>query len=264
MAHLIAEERIVPTWVAAIRLLEKSGPQLRNILLEIETPSAITDVDREVLAAVDAALRTHSDLSVNTVAATIFPQALYRRHGRPALYEEFLSRMDKAKVKNTWGTYAMRMMRRKGRDSQPVNPLEQIVEKLRRAAGGGMPFQAVYEMGVYEPSEDLDEGSEPLCELPLFNVARDGSMVTNMPCLSHLSFKKSSGSVDLTAVYRSHYYCARALGNLVGLAQLLGFVARESGHGVGTLTCLSTHAVLDTPAWGRKSAFRGVFDSLPD
>lgn len=264
MAHLISEERIVPTWVAAIRLLENSGPQLRNILLEVESPSAITGEDQDVIASVDAALRTHSDLSVNTVAATIFPQAMYRRHGCPALYEEFLSRIDKAKVKNTWGTYAMRIMRRKGRDGKPVNPLDQIVEKLRRSGGEGVAFQAVYELGVYEPSEDLDEGVQGLCELPLFDVARDGSMVTNMPCLSHLSFKKSAGSVDLTAVYRSHYYCARAIGNLVGLAQLLGFVARESGHEVGTLTCLSTHAVLDTRAWGAKSAFRSVFDSLPD
>jgi hypothetical protein len=51
-------------------------------------------------------------------------------------------------------------------------------------------------------------------------------------------------------MYRSHHYCARALGNLLGLAQLLSFVAKEAELKVGTLTCLSSHAVLDAETWG--------------
>ncbi|WBY00526.1 hypothetical protein PE066_13735 [Ramlibacter tataouinensis] len=263
MAHLISEQRIVPTWVAAIRLLHKQGPQLRNIVLEMESPTLITDEDRTVLDSVDSAVRTHADVSVKTVAATIFPQALYRRYGRPGVYKELLDALDKGKAKGTWGTYAQRMMQRKGREQKTVNPLDQIVTKLERAATTGKPYQAVYEMGVYEPAEDLDEGSEPFCELPLYNVARDGAMVSNMPCLSHLSFKKSGSNVDLTAVYRSHYYCERALGNLVGLSQLLNFVAKESKHAVGTLTCVSTHAVLDIKAWGNQRGLQCVLETFP-
>jgi thymidylate synthase len=67
-----------------------------------------------------------------------------------------------------------------------------------------------------------------------------------MQCLSHLSFKMvGPNRLDLTAMYRSHYYGERALGNLVGLSQLLNFVARESGTEPGTLSCLSTHALID-------------------
>jgi hypothetical protein len=263
MAHLICQERIVPTWVAAIRLLHKEGPQLRNIVLEVQSPTLITGEDRTVLDSVDAAVRAHADVSVKTVAATIFPQALYRRYGRPRMYKELLDALGKGKAKGTWGTYAQRMMQRKGRGPKPVNPLDQIVAKLERATTTGKPYQAVYEMGVFEPSEDLDEGSQPFCELPLYDVARDGAMVSNMPCLSHLSFKKSGSSVDLTAVYRSHYYCERALGNLVGLSQLLNFVAKESKHTVGTLTCVSTHAVLDIKAWGNQPGLQRVLRAFP-
>ena len=49
----------------------------------------------------------------------------------------------------------------------------------------------------------------------------------------------------LTALYRNHYYIERALGNLIGLSQLLYFVARESGLEPRGLVCHSTLARLD-------------------
>ena len=58
--------------------------------------------------------------------------------------------------------------------------------------------------------------------------------------------------VVLTAIYRYHYYIQRALGNLIGLAQLLAFVAEEVGVEIGPLVCHSTYAVLDTEGgWSR-------------
>ena len=73
-----------------------------------------------------------------------------------------------------------------------------------------------------------------------------------------MSFKRvpthAGYAVNLTAVYRSHHYCSRALGNLLGLAQLLSFVAKESGLSVGTLSCLSSYAELDVSTWGGATA----------
>ncbi len=67
--------------------------------------------------------------------------------------------------------------------------------------------------------------------------------------------QRKVGSPDgyvLTAVYRYHYYIQRALGNLIGLAQLLAFVAEEVGVEIGPLVCHSTYAVLDTEGgWSR-------------
>lgn len=85
----------------------------------------------------------------------------------------------------------------------------------------------------------------------------------NMPCLSHLSFKLTDReSVDLTAIYRSHHYAARALGNLLGLSQLQAFVAKEANLKVGTLTCISTHAHLDLSSWGGVVKGRALLNGL--
>ena len=102
MAKLLPGERIVPVWVDALNYLEGNGREGRNLVLEITDPTRITAADRDVIAVVDAALRVRSqdarqpDLSINTVAATIFPQSMYRRHGRPALYDAFVEKMAKA------------------------------------------------------------------------------------------------------------------------------------------------------------------------
>ena len=102
MAKLLPGDRIVPVWIDALNYLEGNNRQGRNLVLEIADSTRITAADRNVIAVVDNALRVRSqdarqpDLSINTVAATIFPQSMYRRHGRPALYDVFVERMVKA------------------------------------------------------------------------------------------------------------------------------------------------------------------------
>jgi hypothetical protein len=255
MGRVFSEDRIVPTWLAAAKHLQAHGRRARNLVLEIDHPQLLTAEDQSAIAAVDAALRKHADLSVLTVAGTIFPQGLYRRHGADGLDKRFLTIMKRAKKKGTWGTYAMRMMQRRSRDpADTFNPLEQVIFKLKRAStpGEGKPYESVYEMGVHL-AEDLEEEPFELaaCELPTFDSALDGGMVSNMPCLSHLTFKLTDAkSVDLTAIYRSHYYVQRALGNLIGLTHLLAFVAEQAELEVGQLTCISTDATLDFKNWG--------------
>ena len=143
--------------------------------------------------------------------------------------------MVRATKKGTWGTYALRIMERRAKDpAETINPLDQIVQKLIKATSDGNPYQANYELGVAEPFEDLDPPGQFGCELPTFNVARDGACVSNIPCLSHLSFKLTARRrVDLTAIYRSHYYAQRARGNLIGLSQLLGFAHLRSSRRFG-------------------------------
>lgn len=263
MGIVITEQRLVPAWMAAVRHLEESGRRCRNIMLEIAEPANVTAADRAVVTKVDSLLRAHSDLSVSTVAGTIFPQGLYLRTGAEMLAERYFKVMKRAQKPNTWGTYAMRLMRRRGREAGTTfNPLEQVVSKLRRASTHGKPYESNYELGTI-PVEDLDGPPVDSCEIPLFDAATDGAKVANIPCLSHLSFKLTDrATVDLTAIYRSHYYAARTLGNLVGLAHLLEFVAKEANLQPGMLTCISTHAVLDLQAWGGVTAGQAVVASL--
>jgi hypothetical protein len=258
MAKIFSRVRIVPTWLEAVGHLNeraKLGRTDRNLVLEIERPGELSPTDLAVISAVDALTRAHSDdLNVRTVAATIFPQALYQRHPeRAQLYDAYINLMKRGKCAGAWGTYSLRLMDWQTTPGKPrLNQLEQTIFKLNRAAHLGQAFQSAYDVGIVEPSAELGLGDDdPLCELPTFDVRSDGKKMLNMPCLSHLSFKLTSrDTVDLTAVYRSHHYAARALGNLIGLAQLLSFVAKEAQLKTGSLTCISTHAELDVESWG--------------
>lgn len=257
------QERIVPTWLAAARHLNKQpARKAMNLVLEISRPLEVTAEDRLVMKRVDKAL-SYKNLTLRTVAGTIFPLDFYRRYRRPDFYAKYLAMLVRGKKHGTWGTYAARMMDRAGREpGSRINPLEMLVHRLsdagqpQRKDGTEVSFASAYELGVAEPEDDLTVSRSESCEgdVPTYEAAQDGKEWLGFPCLSHLSFKRveidHGHAVNLTAVYRSHHYCSRALGNLLGLAQLLSFVAKESGLVVGTLSCLSSHAELDTSAWG--------------
>lgn len=263
MTKTIERDRIVPAWLAAARHLSTQTDRIeRNLILEIATPTVLSPSDKGIISVADTALRSkHPNLSIQTVAGTIFPNSLYKRHGRHSLYNSYLRIMSRAKKEGTWGTYALRMMRRISRDgSTAYNPLETIITKLH-AAHSGRTFRSVYELGVSDIEADLHEDIG--YELPIYDPISDRLRPTNIPCLSHLSFKLNNGRVDLTAIYRSHHYAQRALGNLIGLSQLQNFVSAESGHACGTLTCIATHAYLDTETWGGVNASNQLLLSLP-
>lgn len=243
MAVLIEGERIVPVWCRAVeRLLAAPGRTLSNVVLEVARPSEMTAEDYTLVRRVDAALRTNSPgMTVETVASTIFPQGVYRRFDVPEFYDRAIKLISRGHKSNTWGTYAQRMLQRSAPDGTTFNPLETVVEKITAMRTRGRMWKSVLEVGLHDPPMPGNG-----CELPLYDPAHDRAQYTNMQCLSHLSFKVVDRTrLDLSAMYRSHYYGQRTLGNLVGLSQLLGFVAKESGMERGTLTCLSTHAYLD-------------------
>ncbi|WP_186222182.1 hypothetical protein [Burkholderia gladioli] len=255
------QSRVVPTWLAAAQYLDSSpNRSAMNLVLEIAEPLAITAEDRAIMQRVDAALES-AELTLRTVAGTIFPLDLYDRYGRPDFYEKYKTMLKRGKKHGTWGTYASRMIDRPSRKGkEPINPLDMLVNRLREDGqpknkdGSVSSFVSAYELGVADPAIDLALDDDIGGEVPTYNAAIDGRRWKGMPCLSHLSFKRvreaDDYAVHLSAMYRSHHYCARALGNLLGLAQLLSFVAKEAGLKVGTLTCLSSYAVLDAGVWG--------------
>jgi thymidylate synthase len=262
MAELFTDVGIARVWAkAARRLYEIKGHTAQNFLLEISSPTRVDAADVKVISMVDQQLRASADgLTIATVAGTLFPNGLYRRYARPDFYAHFLAAIEKGKDVGTWGTYARRMVDRiHPKSGEHYNPLDTIVEKLRRASEG-RHIHAAYELGVVTPY-DLPDGFE----LPLYDPATDGRRPTNIPCLSHLSFKfNDAGSVDLTAMYRSHHYGQRALGNLLGLSQLLAFVSKEAGLDSGALTCLSTQAHLDVKTFGGERSAGHLITAIED
>jgi hypothetical protein len=231
----------VSTWLQAMEYLEKKTTAC-NIILGIESPTRLPAEDYRVQEHVNQFFARYGALPINTVATTIFPASDYLHGGAQAVYEEFPKTFDK--IREGWGTYAMRLLTKSlptsdGKSFQ--SPLQQLVSKMKRQRETSR-MRSVYEASLIE-DDDL------LTDIPIYRAPSDAKHIRGryLPCLSHLSFKLlPNDTVVLTATYRYHYYVQRALGNLLGLAQLLAFVASEVGVEPGPLVCHSTYAALDT------------------
>ncbi|MDE2166249.1 MAG: hypothetical protein KGJ66_07915 [Alphaproteobacteria bacterium] len=246
------QQTCAAAWLEALAAVNAAaGHEAHNVIIDIADPLTQTDADARVIGIADGFLRAHGALPLQSVANTIFPQDLYRRHGAPGFYDVYGQVYERVKKKQgDWGRYFERMIRRPTADDRNINPLADMVAKMRQHVhGGGKTFRNIYELTV----------SDPALDVPIYDPERDAGPVMNRQCLSFLSFKLDhENRVMLTALYRNHYYIERLLGNLIGLACLMAFVGQEAGVPVGPLTVISTHAVIDTP----KSTRRGDIDQL--
>lgn len=223
---------------ATTHILSCPDQEEYNLVVEIARPTVRAEYDRVVYDTVDEFLRAHEGQPIVTVAETIFPAGEYRRHGRKGVYQIYPEDIY-PKIKGTgWGRYAYRLVRRRTADrKEDFNPLEDVVAKLRTQLKQRGPKRACYELSPYDSSLDL----------PLYDPEKDSGRPLGGPCLSHISLKlHQEGKLYLTALYRAHYYIARALGNFKGLASLQAFICEETGLTPGPLLCVSTFAKIDT------------------
>ncbi|WP_082631150.1 thymidylate synthase family protein [Roseovarius atlanticus] len=248
---VLSQPSCVETWREAVRAVDAApGHEAHNVILTIESPTTGALLSDDRVAAVDQFLRRH-DKSVRTISNTIFPQALYNRHGAPEFFEAFHERvLPTVRKKERWsGYYFERMSHWPGAPND--NPLWDIVTRMRT-----LTTKNKYELALFDPARDID------------NSPYGGQ------CLSFLSFKRLPGprkTITLTALYRNHYYIEKLLGNLIGLGQLMAFVAQETDQDVGPLTIISSHATIDLPrtcaggATTRKDlqALLDEYDALP-
>lgn len=234
----LSETTRAEAWLKAALELQAAEERIYNLILEIKQPGLATPASREIERKVDTFLRQHGCQPVHTVAETLFPAAEYRRGGLPALFEypSTVYPVIQSEPANRWGTYALRMTQRKCSDGSTFNPLEFLIEKLRRQLSLNAAKRAVYE---------LDSMSEAL-DLKLYEADADRNRAVAGQCLSHLSFKLGpQRELYLTAMYRYQWFVQKALGNLLGLARLQDCVARELAIPVGPLVCHATLAVLE-------------------
>ncbi len=201
-----------------------------NIVIEIDDPAVGTSTSHPIVAKVDAFLSARGK-SIETIANTIFPAALYRRYGYPNFMTRFRERvLPKVRRNDRWsGYYFDRITEIPRAGEEPFNQLEDIV---RRMGDADNTSRNKFEIVIFDPTRDVNES------------------VYGGQCLSHLSFKLLTGTpkrIALTAIYRNHFYIEKLLGNLIGLSRLMSCVANESGHAIGPLVIHSTHAEIDKP-----------------
>lgn len=228
-------------WLAAAETVKSRGGEAYNVIIDIADPIAETSEDVKIIKEVDGFLRAHNVNSLSGVANTIFPQAIFERHGPEKFYDMYrevlLPRMKQ--MTHDWGRYFDRLTGWKkvqGKNITTINPLDDLVRVMRTQIESGRTYRNIYEMTIYDP-------------------ARDAGKVANRQCLSFLSFKLShDNNLMLTVLYRNHAYIARGLGNFIGLGWLQKFVADQAGAKLGSLTCISTHAEIDHGGWTRLEA----------
>ena len=237
---LISSLTLADAWLeAAEHLLVQPHWLDTTVVLHIEAPEKVRRADRAVADTLDRFLVSHDNHSHHTVAETIFPGYEFVRRGVDGVYkypDEIFPRIDGHEDSRWWGTYAQRILRRVDPDGNQYSPLADLIEKMRQTS----PVKASYEVGI-------------ALDIATYSDDKHRSSRMGGPCLSHLSFKLLDKKVHLTALYRSHYYVHRAYGNLLGLARLQSFVAKQVGVGTGPLVCHSTMAQLEVNKGWKKA-----------
>jgi len=234
-------------WLEASEWLLGAGPSF-NLLLDIESPGSDGAAAKPAYTAIDELYAEEDAYPLHTVAETIFPGWEYKKRGIKGVFETYAQHEypHVAKV-NQWGTYAQRILRRETKKGV-TNPLEALIRKMHMARTVTTPFRSCYELSM---------GSMEY-EIPLYRDESDGNKLRQLPCLSHLSFKLFQDKVHLTAIYRSHDYRHKVVGNLLGLARLQACVAHEVGVGIGGMVIHSTYAWVE----GRKSRFKQLLSEV--
>lgn len=229
--RLLPQSDCAAAWLHAARFVDRQkGHESYNVLFDVLNPTEGADPDNPIVGIVDKFLRI-SGKSVISIANTIFPNALYRKYGAQNLFQKFHDEiLPKIRRGDRWsGYYFERMTSYTKTDGQHINQLWSIMERIQDTKNRSLNR---FELSIYDPERDID------------NSPYGGQ------CLSFLSFKLLPGrkkKLALTAIYRNHYYIEKLLGNLIGLGWLMAFVSKECGVDVGSLTILSTHAVIDQP-----------------
>jgi thymidylate synthase len=221
-------------WVEACQSIIATKDEGYNVVIDVVDAVHHDGKDDEVITLVNDFLSDHDANPIVTVANTIFPQSLYDEYGASRMVEEYRKDFDKfAHDGGYWGQYFDRMTRFEDPEDGEIDPLQELIEKMKGNEDRNTRYKAAYELTIYNP-------------------ATDRKRHYGGPCLSYLSFKRHpDDGLLLTAVYRNHFYVSRLLGNLIGLGQLQAFVAKEAGVPVGSLTVVSTHAEMDTEgSWG--------------
>lgn len=222
---IIEASNPLDAWLESVRFLVNNGDAF-NVIVSIADPLGFKDTE---LASYDPRKQLSSAKSVEDVANTIFPKQSSKWDMTDAAFAEYYCKAYRRLLRRgprSWGVYFLRLAEFGDRQ---INQLERIVRGL---GSWGKNHKATFV--IHYSSSDTD-APRPL----------------GAPCLQYCEFLREGDRLSLLAVYRSHDYYLKALGNFVGLSRFLHYVARRVGIPVGSIVCHSTYAYL---AGNRKRA----------
>lgn len=208
---------LIEAWFEAVELLiEQPSHHIDNLVVRIDYS---VPVAQHMLGQIDRQLNNTGNDSVKSVARTIFPESV----GSGSDWQRSSTRIvPRLKINESYYRRIVEF------PSGPTttNQLLAMINSLNRRTTKG--------------ARRVDPGPIVL-ERPDRTVAEH----IGFPCLSLIQFHRDVDVLLMSAVYRSHHYHKKALGNFVGLKRLHVFVAQETGLTAGELTILSTAATLE-------------------
>lgn len=190
-----------------------------------------------IRAALDAALIASGMQKVQTVANTIFPQALWRaaKGDRKTFYAAYLENLPEYVAmepqKNGRGLYFGRLI------AYDINPKDG--ERLAYIPQGSIPEKAnQLEFMIQRCKKGVRASA---FQASVFDPARDhlSTPYLGFPCLQHVTFVPDfhDGTVSLNAFYATQQLFEKGYGNYVGLARLGLFFASQTGLELTRVTC---------------------------
>jgi hypothetical protein len=209
-ARNVAGATALDAWRLGAAAVLNDG-EVFNLFTVIEQPAAF---DPDWLIPFSPRHRGLAGDDLREVIKTIFPYDLARRFAQRAdLYDQYLRRHDRAmkfvRNRGAWGTYFERLVRFPGHPE--TNQLETVIQKLlhwQTRSGTGLVFH-------------------------LSTPARDTPRTRGGPCWQFGEIVWHTGNrLDLVVVYRNHDFFNKALGNFIGLGQLLNFICIASNKNV--------------------------------
>jgi thymidylate synthase len=218
-------------WTTVVKRLANDSWETRNLMVQIKNPQAFDNVLHQKL---EDFCGNFGILGPRHVAYTIFPHDTYVRvqsadrlfenyNRQNGLYERLQRRYGRH---GSWGTYFRRMTHYEA-GGTPVNQLENIIRALTTRSSVS---KAALTIVIQRPG---GETTRPL----------------GGPCLNYLAVqaeRNAETTLGLLAVYRNHDFLQKAYGNYWGLCNLLMFLAKETNTVAGPMTCISSHAYVES------------------
>lgn len=230
---LISDSNLAVAWSRVLlHVIDRRGPtEIEPLVVSIGDLAATDDVPEvaAVRAALDDALHSNDEFSVDTVANTIFPRSVWRRSGgdRQAffrMYRESLPRYAAIEPLNRNGTYFSRLTafdtdartgQRLPRPSEEIpEDGNQIENVIRTLAEERVRRDSALQASIFDPSRD-----------------HSAAAYQSFPCMQHMTFLRTPNrqALVLNAFYATQQIVRKAYGNFLGLCRLGQFVASESG-----------------------------------
>lgn len=256
-------------WLRTVEVVVGGGGRLVNVLTTITEPG--TENPR-IRAVVDRTLdaRGRRAQSVETVAGTIFPVELYRDVGfawRPGLDAEAAGALDDAATDlfnsyevmlpllltangNKGGTYFSRMITWPGKEPGGVNQLADRIRYLRGHRSRGVTTNNASDIAIGGEADIRDQGLQV--------YAATDRRQRAFPCLVHVDLTLLSGRLSMLAVYRHQFLLTKAYGNLIGLSNLLMFLAQQTGFDVGEIAVQATLADDERASYGGRAGLEAI------